>query len=60
MAGLDGAREDYADENLPVFLLLGLVSALRRLEPLEPTPPSSLVVPASPGPVAMPGSGRFL
>lgn len=63
MASQDDARHDYADENLPVFLLLGLVSALRRLEPLLPQveplpaapPPAASTVP--PGP---PGTGRLL
>ncbi len=57
MASLDEARDDYADENLPVLLLLGLVSALRRLEPLLPEPePLS----AWAEPWCAPGSGRFL
>jgi hypothetical protein len=38
MASLDEVRDDYCDENLPVLLLLGLVSALRRLDPLLPPP----------------------
>jgi hypothetical protein len=60
MASLDDVRDDYADENLPVFLLLGLVSALRRLEPL--LPPVDEPPPGSPGPAhtPAPGSGRFV
>ena len=60
MASLDDVRDDYADENLPVFLLLGLVSALRRLEPL--LPPVEEPPPVSPGHAygTVPGSGRFL
>ncbi|QSQ23448.1 hypothetical protein JY651_00215 [Pyxidicoccus parkwayensis] len=38
MASLDDIREDYCDENLPVLLLLGLVSGLRRLDALLPAP----------------------
>ncbi|WP_164009297.1 hypothetical protein [Pyxidicoccus trucidator] len=47
MASLDEVHDDYADENLPVLLLLGLVSALRRLEPLLP-PPEPLHAPPEP------------
>jgi hypothetical protein len=59
MASLDEVREDYCDENLPVFLLLGLVSALRRLEPLlpPPGPPPACPAPAAGGP---PGRERLL
>lgn len=60
MASLDDVRDDYADENLPVFLLLGLVSALRRLEPL--LPPVEEPPPGAPGHAhaTAPGSGRLL
>lgn len=54
MPGINDVREGYADENPPVLLLLGLVSALRRLEPLLPPEP----LPAAPA--EGPGSGRFL
>lgn len=59
MASLDEVREDYCDENLPVFLLLGLVSALRRLEPLLPPPgtPPPCPEPAAGGP---PGKERLV
>ncbi len=56
MASLDDVRDDYADENLPVFLLLGLVSALRRLEPLLPP----VEEPPLDAHATEPGSGRFL
>ena len=64
MNRLDDAREDYADENLPVFLLLGLVSALQRLEPLlPPTEAPCVATEASEcptGEASPPGSARFL
>lgn len=63
MASLDDAREDYADENPPVFLLLGLVSALQRLEPLLPpveAPCASTEAPGSSTPEATSGAARFL
>jgi hypothetical protein len=47
MASLDEFRDDYCDENLPVLLLLGLVSALRRMDALLPPPGAP---PECPGP----------
>ena len=56
MASLDDVRDDYTDENLPVFLLLGLVSSLQRLEPLLPACPA----PSASPPSTAPGPSRFL
>jgi hypothetical protein len=60
MASLDDVRDDYADENLPVFLLLGLVSALRRLEPLLPPEEKPPLDAPGHAHAPAPGSGRFL
>ncbi|MFP2929918.1 hypothetical protein ACLESO_32935 [Pyxidicoccus sp. 3LG] len=61
MASLDEVRDDYTDENLPVLLLLGLVSSLQRMEPLlPPRPEPTESPPSAAAPGTEPGPSRFL